>query len=66
MTPEEFAENLKKDIDNFVKTWEQGVENLKNDIDEFVKTWEKGGTKPQGGYIPTTSGDNKPSPPGDE
>ena len=26
MTLEEFAENLKKDIDEFVKKWEQGVE----------------------------------------
>ena len=26
MTLEEFAENLKNDIDEFVKKWEQGVE----------------------------------------
>ena len=26
MTLEEFAENLKKDIDEFVKNWERGAE----------------------------------------
>ena len=27
ITLEEFAENLKDDIDNFIKVWEEGVEN---------------------------------------
>ena len=46
-------------------TLEEFAEKLKNDIDNFVKSREKENPKPQGGYIPTTSGNN-PSPPGVE
>ena len=47
-------------------TLEEFAEKLKNDIDEFVKKWKQGDSKPQGGYIPTTSGGNKSQPPGNE
>lgn len=35
MTVEEFAENLKKDIDEFVKTQEQGVKDIEDALEVF-------------------------------
>lgn len=43
MTLEEFAEELKNDIDNFVKTWSQGDEGIEDieDIEDIGVYCEK-------------------------